>query len=94
MQVVVLSGSSDKGVTINLQLKHKANLHVFADFLLSFTALSEQDTSGLTFLIPFRVGITDNMPFFDFKNMSWLKKLYFFVSWPVPRKLMTEKKSS
>ena len=59
--------------------KNRANLHVFAEFLLSFSPLSKHDTSyitntSLTFSQSFWVVIqwlkTDNMTFFDFLNVS------------------------
>ena len=55
--------------------KNRANLPVFAEFLLSFSPLSKHDTSystdtSLNFSQPFWLVIqwlkTDNMTFFDF----------------------------
>ena len=64
--------------------KTRANLPVFAEFLLSFSPLSKHDTSdstnntSLNFSQPFWVVIqwlkTDNMTFFDFQNVSWNQK--------------------
>ena len=63
--------------------KNRANLPVFAEFLLSFTPLSKHDTSystntSLNFSQPFWLVIqwlkTDNITFFDFLNLSWDQK--------------------
>ena len=74
--------------------KNRANLPIFAEFLLSFSPLSKHDTSystntSLNFSQPFWLVIqwlkTDNMTFFDFKMYLGTRKIL-----PVTSVLSTE----